>query len=276
MQPKADSCLLDNVTVKFLLNDGRHCSLNCDLPSVTVHALEDQVRFEFGLPQRSRVRLIHAGQVIRSSNLTLNKINPPLLHGSTIHCTFSTVKPLPAIPTPSDIPESSIRGFARLLNAGVSEDEVLITRLQFYIFRQRALTPDAVPCNRNEMLRLEDSWIDNSLDHNNSNSSLSEALMNIDIDPSIGMTGRTNTSSSRLARVMASELRSVEAETREFHDGDSLDFLLGFLIGFSYLFGFVFLAFEQNLSKEFRLGMVFGVFGILTFSLLRFWSFAGF
>ncbi|KAL0240863.1 hypothetical protein GEMRC1_006099 [Eukaryota sp. GEM-RC1] len=260
--------------LKILLNDGRHTLLECDPSSISIRILEDQIRFEFDIPSSARLRLIHSGHIIQSSEAKLDELTPSLAESSIIHCTFTTAGSLASqrLLPPPESDNSASRGFSRLLDAGVEAEEVLITRLQFYIFRQRSLVPDAVPSNPDDMLHLEDQWIDNSLGPNSNN--LNDSLLSS--ESITGMNRGVSSSSSRLARVVANELRSFDASLREFEQGDALDFVNGFVVGFVYIFSFVSMAFENNLSKEFRLGLVLGIFGFLTFSLLRFWSFAGF
>ncbi|KAL0211676.1 hypothetical protein RCL1_005302 [Eukaryota sp. TZLM3-RCL] len=258
------------------MNDGRSLSLTCSTYNTLLSHLFDEIRFQFDIPESYRLRLIYSGFIIQNSpHDTLSKVVPPLAPTSVIHCSSTAVEPIDTLQQPSETEEETTRGFARLIQAGMPADEVLMTRLQFYIFRQRSLVPNAVPNSIEEMLVLENSWIDNNANTNIDLSSSLSFSSNLTANPTPSFSSSTS-DSSRISRLVAADLRDIESIERDVVEGDAIDFIVGFIIGFIFIFSFAFLLLEDKHPKEMRYGVLLGLVGFIMFSLLRVWSFSGY
>lgn len=195
--------------------------------------------------------------------------------GSNVHVSVSnqTPKPirnarLPHYPTgraassanDSDSDDDLV-GFDRLREMGFSADDVQQIRMQFALNHFRNLpTGQVYPAPQSdEMLQLENNWIDSQFNPNQVNASQQHQEL---VRPSPGQDltrGRTLGSGLDLA----TELVSLGAV-----DGTGYNLLLGLIIGF--LMGLISLVWigEPSFTRKTRLGMFAGIFANLILGFL--------
>eukprot|EP00761_Pharyngomonas_kirbyi_P000497 gb/GECH01000497.1/.p1 GENE.gb/GECH01000497.1/~~gb/GECH01000497.1/.p1 ORF type:complete len:268 (+),score=55.80 gb/GECH01000497.1/:1-804(+) len=202
------------------------------------------------------VRLVFNGRLLEPMQ-TLTDVG--IGDGSVVHCVVSDHVPQhhqqrTALPHMSGADggdddgsdDGRPRGFDRLVETGLSEEDVELMRRQFYAHRHHLLRGNYSP---NELRRIEDEWIDNEASPDQgSEEGMDASAMGRDGDE--GMTGG----------MMTPQQRMPEGTNMEMFYGIILGFLLGFLT--------IILLAENAVSRKQKTGVLIGLCCNVWFSCL--------
>jgi hypothetical protein len=203
--------------------------------------------------QGKKIRLIASGKLLDPPTKTLKDFN--LKKGDFIHAVISnvtTVQHIPSIPTSSGSATqtpTNRRGLNRLLNEGLSADEVTAVRLSF----RDSLDDmeETVPINPEEdpadyQLRVEEAWM-------SAQGSNSEFRSNF---PNLGNGGDNMDAAARQWAAMSRGYASAEDEAEI---GSYREFMWGFIMGSLLGFVTIFCVWDRNVSHRQKIGILFGI-----------------
>jgi hypothetical protein len=222
--------------------------------AASIEELQRTLFIKLDLGQGKKIRLIASGKLLDPVSKTLKEFK--IKKGDYIHAVVSNITTVQHVPTPppssgaTQIPTNR-RGLNRLLNEGISIDEVTAVRLSFRdsiddMEDSVPMLPEEDP--REYRLRLEEAWMANQ----GSNSEFSANFPNL----AHGDQDEMNDAARQWAGVLSRGYSSTEDESEI---GSYRDFMWGFIMGSLLGFVMIFCVWDRNVSHRQKIGILFGI-----------------